>query len=344
MKFFDNIESKIRRLLKKTGNAGDFTLEQLTGGRNNRVYKVCTNDKKFVVKAYYPAENKSHNRLTKEFNFVKFAWDNGLRQVPEPMGCNQDHCVALYGFLPGRKLNKTELNRDCLEQAIGFSEQLNRFKETPQAGILPVASEACLSFDTHFSNVAKRIQRWKVMASIDKITQQARAFVTTILAGSLEKEKKRVLSDPALGADTTYLCQSLKNRILSPSDFGFHNALVDNHGQIRFFDFEYAGWDSPVKMICDFFCQPDIPVVLDHLEWFVNSLTVTVADYRQRKNVLLLCRVLMPIYRIKWCCIMLNDFLEAESQRRRFSSLNQDNRRTQLKKTIAYAKQHDLVA
>ena len=50
------------------------------------------------------------------------------------------------------------------------------------------------------------------------------------------------------------------DRVLSPSDFGFHNALLDRQGNVRFFDFEYAGWDDPAKLVCDFFCQVEVPV------------------------------------------------------------------------------------
>ena len=50
---------------------------------------------------------------------------------------------------------------------------------------------------------------------------------------------------------------------LSPSDFGFHNALVDERAGLTFLDFEYAGRDDPAKLVSDFFCQPEIPVPLD---------------------------------------------------------------------------------
>ncbi|MFX9699951.1 hypothetical protein ABTP10_19680, partial [Acinetobacter baumannii] len=50
-------------------------------------------------------------------------------------------------------------------------------------------------------------------------------------------------------------------RCLSPSDFGFHNAVQRPEGQIVFVDFEYFGWDDPVKLTCDFMLHPgmDLP-------------------------------------------------------------------------------------
>ena len=42
-------------------------------------------------------------------------------------------------------------------------------------------------------------------------------------------------------------------KIISPSDFGLHNAKLGEDGKLAFFDFEYAGWDDPAKTIADFF-------------------------------------------------------------------------------------------
>ena len=39
---------------------------------------------------------------------------------------------------------------------------------------------------------------------------------------------------------------------LSPSDFGFHNSLRSQNENLIFHDFEYFGWDDPVKLISDF--------------------------------------------------------------------------------------------
>jgi len=48
---------------------------------------------------------------------------------------------------------------------------------------------------------------------------------------------------------------SNSNRILSPSDFGLHNTISEKK-KLYFLDFEYFGWDDPIKLICDFFWHP----------------------------------------------------------------------------------------
>jgi hypothetical protein len=122
-------------------------------------------------------------------------------------------------------------------------------------------------------------------------------------------------------------------RCLSPSDFGFHNALLTADG-LKFFDFEYAGWDDPAKLCCDFFCQPQLPVALTHWELFVNGLAVALGA----KDLPARARLLVPAYQIKWCCIMLNEFLRGEQSRREFAlggGAAEERKRIQLDKAQA---------
>ena len=47
-------------------------------------------------------------------------------------------------------------------------------------------------------------------------------------------------------------------------------------------------------------------------------------------------RLLLPVYRLKWCCIALNEFLPTGAARRRFSQVGMDAeqaKRIQLQKT-----------
>src|SRR5207244_11655608 len=85
-------------------------------------------------------------------------------------------------------------------------------------------------------------------------------------------------------------------RCLSPSDFGFHNALLADDGRLRFLDFEYAGWDDPAKLVCDFFCQPACPVPMNHYSDFAKQVATLTSDpalHRMRMDLLL------PLYRLK---------------------------------------------
>src|SRR5262249_16316308 len=95
-------------------------------------------------------------------------------------------------------------------------------------------------------------------------------------------------------------------RCLSPSDFGYHNVLLEPGGAIRFIDFEYAGWDDPAKLVCDFFHQVQVPVSRSHYNDVVDAVARTFGNEdRLRRRI----ECLMPVYAVKWCCIVLNEFL-----------------------------------
>jgi hypothetical protein len=115
-------------------------------------------------------------------------------------------------------------------------------------------------------------------------------------------------------------------RVLSPSDFGFHNCLATASG-LRFIDFEYAGWDDPAKTVCDFFCQPAVPVPGEHFERFLAAVISATGDAGIRGRVALL----LPVYELKWCCIMLNEFLPVGDDRRSFARADESHDMRHLK-------------
>ena len=179
----------------------------------------------------------------------------------------------------------------------------------------------------------RRIDRLHAIDETQPLGEEAATLVREKLAPAWERICSMVLaSDSAENISRTL---KLDQRCLSPSDFGFHNALQQSDGTLRFFDFEYAGWDDPAKMICDFFCQPEIPVAAEHFRLFTNWV---LAKFEERDEILTRAQRLLPVYRIKWCCIILNEFLALDLSRRKFSDPVKDpleRKRRQLAKVVA---------
>jgi thiamine kinase-like enzyme len=322
----DHFYESVYLLAKDAGFGDVIDIHVIKGGANNRVYRVENADKKGLLKKYFRHTSDPRNRLDAEFNFISFAWDRGVRGIPEPFACNRDAGIALYEWIEGRLLTSEEISEGYIRQALGFFKNLNQHKE--DAHNLGVASEACFSLREHINLVEKRIDRLlRIEAELD-IDLQALKFVETelfklwkTLCISMEEKIKR----EGWGTDDIL---PLSDRRLSPSDFGFHNALLTKSGQLKFIDFEYAGWDDPAKMVCDFFCQPQVPVSRDYYDLFLDG----VISY---KNKLLAHRkridMLFPLYQIKWCCIMLNDFSKTDSERRQFANNNTDREQKKIR-------------
>jgi hypothetical protein len=308
-----------RDLLRAAGIGHACHLIPLAGGRNNRVFLVEAPRNRFVLKAYYHHADDRRDRLDTEFAFASFAWRHGLRCLAEPIACDQVNRLALFRCLPGRRIETP--TPDAVRQAIAFFLRLNDVRNRAGAENLPIASEACFCLADHLDHVQRRVERLERIDAASPPGREASDFVwqelqptaATVLARASERCCAAGLSLQAV--------VPVQERLLSASDFGFHNALRDDEGVIRFLDFEYAGWDDPAKMACDFFCQPTCPAPAESFAEFVAAAVQHTANpWLNTARI----EFLLPVCQLKWCCIMLNDFLPRDEERRRFALTAED--------------------
>ena len=62
-----------------------------------------------------------------------------------------------------------------------------------------------------------------------------------------------------------------EKRSLVPADFGFHNSLRQGDGSLAYVDFEYFGWDDPVKLTADILLHPGVPLGAAQRERFRSA-------------------------------------------------------------------------
>lgn len=309
----EGLREKALPLLQQMGFSETFDLEPLTGGGNNRVYQFQHGNEKRVLKVYFQNPADPRDRFGAEKSFYHFLWAEGIRRTPKPFGWDLKNRLGLFSFIEGRKLSAAEIDESLVKQALAFVLESNANKNSPGAEQIPVASEACFSVAEHLAVVERRVMRLQKIECESELDQQAATFVKAELEPAWKKYKSETLQNVRVNLEVQ-LPQN--ERCLSPSDFGFHNALLPADGKLRFFDFEYAGWDDPAKLVCDFFCQPQVQVDLKFWKLFVRTLAELEKDksaFEQRAELLL------PAYQIKWCCIMLNEFVRTEQARRDFA-------------------------
>jgi hypothetical protein len=306
-----DFRDRVAPFLQAHGFVGDVAIEPVAGGGNNRVYRVATAARTGLLKAYFQNPADPRDRFGAERAFYEYLWGQGVRRTPEPGGWDAEQRLGLFTFVAGRKLRPEEITVDALAQALAFIAELNAARATPAARQLPLASEACFSVGEHLACVERRVARLERIESGDALDREAIAFVAKELKPAWYQVRAAIEGQIPAGAPLNQA-----GRCLSPSDFGFHNALLADDGRLRFFDFEYSGWDDPAKLAGDFFCQPELPVDLGLWNDFVGQLTTTLnpePGFAER------ARRLLPAYRIKWCCIMLNDFIPIDRHRREFA-------------------------
>ena len=91
-------------------------------------------------------------------------------------------------------------------------------------------------------------------------------------------------------------------------------------------DFEYFGWDDPAKTLCDFWLHPSEAMQFSHAlkkrfqEKFLETITPLHPTLKER------FLLLFPLYGIKWCLILLNEFIQSNLKRRQFARDNYYNK------------------
>jgi hypothetical protein len=300
---------------------GDAKLTPVRGGGNNKTFRVDSGATTLFLKAYFRDRDDSRDRLAAEFAFARLAWDHGIRTVPQPLAKDDATGQALFEFVYGRRLDRTEINVTHIEQALTFLRRLSTMHYSPGAALLPVASEACFTLDEHVQLVERRVRNLVEMPIASVTDGEAASFVQNELAPAWHSQVARLTRRAEQAGLSLMEPLAERDRCISPSDFGFHNAVLEAGGRLRFVDFEYAGWDDPAKLVCDFFCQPQVPVPRQ----FLDSVASTVVEPLQNRGThRRRIELLWPIYRVKWCCIMLNLFAPVGARRRAFSGTAED--------------------
>jgi len=303
----------------------------LKGGKNNRVYQLNYKGKSYTLKYYFYNTLDNRNRLFTEYSFISYAWNQGIRFLPKPYFKDNGKRIAIFDFIEGRKLKQDEITLSHILKCIDFIFLLNKNNTCQKAKEIAIASEAFFSIIDHINCVDRRIDRLKRIDENSAFYQSVKKFINSKLSSKWKEIRTNCLTDAA-DSDLNIEEQiSQEDRIISPSDFGFHNALISSNNIIKFIDFEYAGWDDPAKLVCDFFCQPEIPIPKKFFSFFVEKCMSIISN---PDSFLKRVKMIYPIYQIKWCCIMLNDFLPTGNKRREFALIN--NQKNQLEKVEKY--------
>lgn len=275
---------------------------------NNKAFRVELGVERYLLKQYFHSAKDTRNRLASEWDFLQYAQTAGIAQVPTPIACDAQRNVALYSFVQGAP--PTIVTEEMVVNAGVFAAALNA--DVTHASTLPLASEVCLSGAAYVSHLRHRLDRLSGVKH--PIIDAMEARYADVAAAMAERygDLQAALPDA--------------QKCLSPSDFGFHNTLLDDAENLTFIDFEYAGWDDPAKMLCDFFLHPGAQVSTHYTESFIKplqKLDILGPETLDRASIL------YGLLGLRWCCIMLNVFVPEWAARRRFADANWDESKAQ---------------
>ncbi|MFH1148473.1 MAG: hypothetical protein V1736_12310 [Pseudomonadota bacterium] len=306
----------IRSELSRDLGISVVALDCIAGGRNSRIYKIRMADsREYAAKYYFCGKADQRDRLSVEFGSLRFLWGNGIRCIPEPILADGSRNYAVYEYVLGERIPSPGVTASDIDHAVEFLGTLRELVSRDGSESIPSASEAFFSVRGVVLNIEQRLQRLLSIKSHGVLTRELETFLKRefvpifedVREGLKVRLRKEAISfDEAIGRD---------QRTLSPSDFGFHNALRRD-GEIVFLDFEYFGWDDPAKTISDFLLHPAMELNADLKRRFAAGI---LGRLNGSGHLHTRVRLLYPLFGLKWCLILLNEFIPEDLGRRLFA-------------------------
>lgn len=307
-------QSAITGLIERETGEQIVRVEELPRGANSTVYLAATEgDTRYIVKRYRERQPDAHsNRLNTEFEGLQFLWDNRIRCIPRPICRDTENRIGVYQYIKGRKLHSKEITSDHLGMAADFLKELCLVSQSSDSAMQPMATEACILLQDYVAVVENRYNKLSSLSG-DGVTSQLLVFLAKDFTPVFNRAKDVFLEQTiTVGLDPSAELPQNK-RMLSPSDFGFHNVIMTAEGQLFFIDFEYYGWDDPAKLIADFYLQPSVPLSLELRKYFLHKLEFLTDDDPELIRRLPLAYLFSAL---KWCLLVLNCFLDCDQEGR----------------------------
>ncbi len=302
-------EADLEKAAASMLNAPLTSAAPATGGGNNRVYRAETADGVYAIKFYPRQDADPRDRLGQEFAALELMGANGIASVPKAFARDDDLGCAAYEWIGGDAPG--QISDADVDAMAALAETLGTIAGDTDAAAIRPASASCFSGEDVTAQFAGRLARLRAAADDDAL----HAFLATRLQPGFEALTKRAhdLYDNA-GLDfAEKLGKSA--RTLSPSDFGFHNARRRKDGRLVFLDFEYFGWDDPVKMIADAVWHPGSAMSPTAADRFRAAMLDFFAA-RDGEALRTRFEALSPLFGAIWCLIVLNEFLPERWARR----------------------------
>jgi len=284
MRFFDPGMTAAALLGQRVRTVGSITAR----GRNASIWRVEGEDgRQYALKQY--AARDAADRLAAEMAALRFMQALGIDTVPDLVAADPHKAVLLLRWIEGGPALPADAAG--IDACLGLLTRLHGARE--QGRGLPPAREACWSGAELVRQVEARLRRLRDIAAREPILRD-------FIGHRLEPRSRAAVAQVA--AVETEPGQ----RSLSPSDFGLHNALRRPDGGLVFLDFEYFGWDDPVKLTADVILHPGMSLddaLAERFRAGAERLYGADPDFAGRLDALL------PVYALRWVLILLNEFL-----------------------------------
>ena len=202
-----------------------YTAERVVSGKNSGVFKINRVSGDSAKIKLYP-DDKVHNRLYSEAFAFSAINKFDVGSVPLVIGADESLGLGIYGWVEGAAILDRSI--DDISSCLNFLRTLHSIKDDPAFLGAPNASAACFGLGDAIRQLKTRLFQFSTArASYPSLNDfLVRRFIPAMnkLISNVETNfsKDKSIEKVLLKSDST----------LSPSDFGFHNAIRKNDGSL----------------------------------------------------------------------------------------------------------------
>jgi Phosphotransferase enzyme family len=283
-------------------------VERVGGGRNSRVFRIQSGGCSFALKQYPSRDDDARDRLATEVGALRLMERYHVDVVPRVVGVDEGRGFAILSWVDGAPVD--EISNSDIDAAVRFLATIHDLRNTPWASQQPLAAEACLSGSEIERQIKMRMARLQTGSGDEpELFDFLGNIFTPAFLGSIARSRQELT---ATRLDfTTELPH--RWRSLVPSDFGFHNSLRCKDGSLAFLDFEYFGWDDPVKLTADIMLHPGRSLESSQRQRFRRA---AVGVYGEDQDFAQRLTAYFPLFGLRWVLIVLNEFIPQRWRRR----------------------------
>lgn len=278
-----NLMIKVSQNLQIRNDINNYEISKLSSGRNAGAYLIKSSGRNMVVKSYQQT-SESYERFAREKLFLEHCLEKEISCVPKIIDYDYRAKQILMEHLGNSSEIKMSTNT-CLA-LFEFVKCLNKNSSKKFSN----AKDAYLDEMNVSLDIERRIQQ----VSNLKLTGPLKSYFEEVSHIFLSSSFSNLVNLP-FQSDTV----SKFVGFISPSDVGLHNMLLIEQ-KYYFIDFEYSGYDNPLKFLCDFITNPDndiddmlVPKVIDLFQaFFAIPVNEWIFDT-------------LKFFSIKWCLILI---------------------------------------
>jgi hypothetical protein len=283
----------------------------VTGGRNSRIWRVRSGGRDFALKQYPPRQDDTRDRLSTEVGALRLMERYRIDTVPRVIGTDSDRGYALLSWIDGGDV--LAVSDADIDAAVEFLAAIHALRAMPWAAEQPLAAEACLCGGEIARQIEERLARLRDGAPDDSELLEFldHSFDPSFAHWRARAQRMMAACGLDFGAELPQEWRSLV-----PSDFGFHNSIRRSDGSLAFVDFEYFGWDDPVKLTADILLHPGRMLAPAQRRRFREGATQL---YGADPGFASRLSAYLPLFGLRWVLILLNEFIPERWRRRQLA-------------------------